>query len=187
MTPLEHMHSALQIEPLVCHRLASLWARQPRTTPDAWAKANRVYPLSAGRPGPRDPDLTPYIIAFERFLADDRYETCALITGTQMSKTDGILDVMGWRLDTNPRPQLYVGPSKDFVENQFEPRLMAMFDQAPRLGSLLLRGKRNRKTRKTCNGVSICLAWAGSATSLSSDQAGDVYVDEYGHLELPSC
>ncbi|WP_244424713.1 terminase gpA endonuclease subunit [Methylobacterium nodulans] len=141
-----------------------------------------MYPLSAGVPGSRDPGLTPYIIPFERFFEDPRYEVCALITGTQSSKTDGILDVIGWRLDTRPRPQLYVGPSKDFVSEQFEPRLMKLFDEAERLAGLVARGKRNKKTRKTVNGVSVRLAWAGSATSLASDQAGDVYIDEYDKM-----
>ena len=99
-----------------------------------------------------------------------------------MSKTDGVLDVMGWRLATKPRPQLYVGPSKDFVTEQFEPRLMKLFDEAPKLADLVARGKRNKKTRKTVNGVSVRLAWAGSATSLASDQAGDVYIDEFDKM-----
>lgn len=117
-----------------------------------------------------------------RFFEDPRYEVCTLITGTQMSKTDGVLDVMGWRLDTAPRPQLYVGPSKEFVCEQFEPRLMKLFDEAERLAPLVARGKRNKKTRKTVAGVSVRLAWAGSATSLASDQAGDVYIDEFDKM-----
>lgn len=133
-------------------------------------------------PGPRDPGLTPYIIPFLRFFDDPRYEVCTLITGTQMSKTDGVLDVMGWRLDTRPRPQLYVGPSKEFVTEQFEPRLMKLFDEADRLAGLVARGKRNKRTRKIVNGVSVRLAWAGSATSLASDQAGDVYIDEFDKM-----
>lgn len=150
--------------------------------PDDWARANRVYPASAGVPGPREPSLTPYIVAFERFFEDPRYEVCVLICGTQMSKTDAVLDVIGWRLDTRPRPQLYVGPSKDFVTEQFEPRLMKLFDEASTLKGLVARGKRNKKTRKTVNGVSVRLAWAGSATSLASDQAGDIFVDEYDKM-----
>jgi phage terminase large subunit GpA-like protein len=141
-----------------------------------------VYGPGSGVPGPRDPNLTPYVIAFERFFSDDQYETCALITGTQQSKTDAILDVIGWRLDTRPRPQLYVGPSRDFVADVFEPRLMKLFDEAPRLAGLIARGKRNKKVRKIVNGAPIRLAWAGSATSLASDQAGDVYIDEYDKM-----
>lgn len=133
-------------------------------------------------PGPRDPYLTPYAIAFERFFAGEKYETCAFVTGTQMSKTDGVLDVMGWRLATKPRPQLYVGPSRDFVTEQFEPRLMKLFDEAEKLAPLVGRGKRNKKFRKIVAGVSVRLAWAGSETSLASDQAGDIYIDEYDKM-----
>lgn len=59
---------------------------------------------------------------------------------------------------------------------------MKLFDEAPQLAALVARGKRNKKVRKLVNGVSIRLAWAGSATSLASDQAGDVYVDEYDKM-----
>lgn len=163
-------------------RLATLWEQRERKSPPEWGRENRVYPPSAGVPGPRNPELTPYIIRFEEFFDDPRYEVCALITGTQMSKTDGILDVMGWRLATKPRPQLYVGPSKDFVSNQFEPRLMKLFDEAKALAPLVARGKRNKKTLKTVAGVNVRLAWAGSATSLASDQAGDVYIDEFDKM-----
>ena len=146
-----------------------------------WAR-KRIYPASAGVPGPRDPALTPYIIPFEKFYTDNKYEICALITGTQMSKTDGILDIIGWRLATKPRPQLYVGPSREFVTAQFEPRLMKLFDESAEIASLVARGKRNRKVLKIVAGVPIRLAWSGSATSLASDQAGDVYVDEYDKM-----
>jgi hypothetical protein len=38
--------------------------------PDQWARENRVYPLSSGRPGPKDPALTPYMIPFMRAFDD---------------------------------------------------------------------------------------------------------------------
>jgi phage terminase large subunit GpA-like protein len=59
---------------------------------------------------------------------------------------------------------------------------MKLFDEAPQLASLVARGKRNKKTRKIVNGVSVRLAWAGSATSLASDQAGDIYIDEFDKM-----
>lgn len=178
----ERPASALSTQQAAFLRLGMLWQQRERKNPPQWGKDNRVYPPSAGVPGPRDPGLTPYIIAFEKFFDNPRFEVCALISGTQMSKTDGILDVMGWRLATKPRPQLYVGPSKDFVSNQFEPRLMKLFDEAVALAPLVARGKRNKKTLKTVAGVTVRLAWAGSATSLASDQAGDVYVDEFDKM-----
>ena len=166
----------------VCQRIAALLTPAPKSTPDVWGGEHRVYPPSAGIPGPRDPWLTPYIIAFERFFDEPRYEEGVLVTGTQMSKTDGALDVIGWQLDTRPRPILYIGPSRDFVTEQFEPRLMALIEQSSRLSKLLARGKRNKKFRKIVNGVPIRLAWAGSPASLASDQAGLVLVDELSKM-----
>lgn len=122
------------------------------------------------------------MIPFARFFDDPHYEAGIFITGTQSGKTDTYLDVIGWRLDSRPRPILYVGPSKDFVTEQFEPRLMALFDQSRRLRTRVARGKRNKKFKKIVNGVSVRMAWAGSAASLASDQAGDVLVDEYSKM-----
>lgn len=106
---------------------------------------------------------------------------CAVFA-SQTGKTDTILDMIGWRLDTRPRPQLYVGPSKDFITDQFEPRLMALLDEAPTLRDKVARGKRMKRTRKVVGGVQVRLAWAGSATQLSSDQAGDIHVDELDRM-----
>jgi hypothetical protein len=44
--------------------------------------------------------------------------------------TDGLLDIMGARLDQRPAPILYVGPIRDFLTDQFEPRLMNLLDEA---------------------------------------------------------
>jgi len=163
-------------------RLARHCEQRARLSQDVWAAKNRTYPLTAGMPGARDPWLTPYIVPFVRFFDDPRYEVCTLITGTQCGKTDAILDAMGWRLDTKPRPQMYVGPSRDFVVDVFEPRLMRMFDETPHLASLMARGKRNKKLRKVVNGVAVRLALGGSPASLAGDQAADIYIDEFDKI-----
>jgi phage terminase large subunit GpA-like protein len=141
-----------------------------------------VYPPSHGHPGPRDPSFTPYIVPFLRFADDPKYETCVLITGTQSSKTDGILDIMGWRLATRPRPMIYIGPSRDFVADIFEPRLMKLLDEAPVLADLVARGKRNKKMRKVVNGVAVRLALGNSPASLAGDSVGDIFIDEFDKM-----
>src|ERR1700676_728542 len=89
-----------------------------------------------------------------------------------------MLDIIGSRLDTRPTPIIYCGPSLDFVTNQFEPRLMELFDQAPTLRGKIARGQKNKKTRKTVAGVQLRLAHAGSSTALKSSAAGLALVDE---------
>ncbi|WEK50321.1 MAG: phage terminase large subunit family protein [Candidatus Kaistia colombiensis] len=153
-----------------------------RTTPDAWAIDNRVYPTSAGKPGPRDPFLTPYMVPFGRAIAERTHRRVVLACSAQMGKSDTFLDVIGQRLDQAPAPILYVGPSKQFVTEQFEPRIMGLLDQAPSLSRKVARGKRMKQTRKLVAGVPLRLAHAGSPTALKSDPFALALTDEADDL-----
>lgn len=126
--------------------------------------------------------LTPYIVDFERGFDDHRYKRNVLVIGAQSGKTESFLDVIGSRCDTRPVPILYVGPSREFLTDQFEPRLMGLFDEAPKLKKKLARGKRMKKTLKRVAGVTVRLAHAGSSTALKSDPAGLALVDEYDEM-----
>ena len=150
-----------------------------RTTPAEWARSNRVYPPSAAVPGPRDPYLTPYIIEPACMASETVYARIVFMSGAQVSKTEMLLDIIGQRLDQKPAPILYVGPTLDFVTKQFEPRLMALLDEAPRLMGKVARGKRLSKTRKLVAGVPLRLAHAGSSTALKSDPAALALIDEF--------
>ena len=163
-------------------RAALLWKPTKRTTPDDWASRNRVYPPSAGIPGPRNPYLTPYAVAFGRVVAAAQHRRAVLVCGAQMGKTDTALDIIGERLDTRPAPILYVGPSKEFNTDQFEPRLSALFSEAKTLSAKVSRTIREKKTLKHVAGVRVRLAHAGSSTALKSDAAALAIVDEYDEM-----
>jgi phage terminase large subunit GpA-like protein len=162
----------------------SSWTMR-RQTPDAWAAANRVYDASTGWPGARDPELTPYVVAFECAFADPRYRRVVLVTAAQSGKTEALLDVIGERLDNHPSPIIYVAPSKEFATDQFEPRLVELFRQSSSLAGKVLGGldsKRQKKTLKRVAGVRVRLAHAGSSTALKSDPCSLALVDEYDQL-----
>jgi phage terminase large subunit GpA-like protein len=145
---------------------------------DEWARQNRVFPLSSGRPGPKDPALTPYMIPFMRGFEQAQYNTVVFVCGGQMGKTDSVIDVVLSRLDQRPVPVIYAGPDRNFVTDQFEPRFDDALNRSPSLAAKLARGKKNKKTRKIVSGVPVRLAWAGSANQLKSDPAGLAIVDE---------
>lgn len=134
------------------------------------------------RPGPREVDLTPYVIAFEQAFELPEYQTVALVCGSQMGKSEAVLDVIGHRFDQRPTPSLYVGPSQDFIVDEIEPRFMEMIESAASLKEKLTRGKKNKRFRKLIGGVPLKFAWAGSATQLSGTTAGLVMVDEYDRM-----
>jgi phage terminase large subunit GpA-like protein len=152
------------------------------TEPDIWAASNRTYPATAAVPGPRDPLLTPYVVEPERVIASGIFKRVVMVFGAQTGKSELMLDVAGQRLDQRPGPILYVGPSKQFLTEQFEPRVMALLDEAPTLMAKVARGKRMTKTRKVVAGVPFRLAHSGSSTALKSDPAVLALVDEYDEM-----
>lgn len=105
-----------------------------------------------------------------------------LVVGSQMGKSETLLDVIGERLDTSPVPILYLGPTKQFLNEQFEPRIQELLDQAPTLAGKVGRGKKSTKTKKIIAGVSLRLAHGGSSVALKSDPFGLVVTDEADEL-----
>lgn len=103
--------------------------------------------------------------------------------GSQEAKTDGALNIIGQKMDDDPEPGIYVGPSKKFVTEQMEPRLMSMIDSADNLSKKLARGQNNKKASKLVSGVELKLAWAGSATELASFPAAWGIVDERDRMD----
>ena len=163
-------------------RLAGLLRPERELTPDVWGAANRTYGPSAGRPGPRDPAFTPYGVPFGRAVASRRFRRVVAVFAAQSGKSETILDVIGARMAQRPAPILYVGPSRQFLTEQFAPRVEALLDEAPTLADRVQRGKRSTMTRKVINGNPLRLAHAGSSTALKSDPAALAIVDEADEL-----
>jgi len=122
------------------------------------------------------------MVPFERAVFEGACKRVIIVTASQSGKTEGLLDIAGQRLDQRPAPILYVGPNKQFLTEQFEPRIMALLDTAPTLASKVARGKRMTKTRKVIAGVPLRLAHAGSSAALKSDPAALALVDEYDEM-----
>ena len=68
--------------------------------------------------------------AFSRAFGDHRWKRVVGVTAAQSGKTATVLDIIGERLDNRPAPILYVGPNKEFLTDQLEPRIEEMFWQA---------------------------------------------------------
>lgn len=123
------------------------------------------------------------MVPFVRACANPLYRRVIGVMGSQMGKTDNLLNVAGARLDDDPAPILYIGPTRSNVEKVVEPRFMKMLRGADDLRAKLAGGKRSSKTYKVIAGVSFRMAWAGSATELASEPAALVLVDERDRMD----
>lgn len=122
------------------------------------------------------------MIPFERAVHARTHKRVVLVVGSQMGKSDSMLDIIGERMDTSPVPILYLGPTKQFLQEQWEPRVMDLLQESPSLRAKLARGKRMTKTRKVISGVPLRLAHGGSSVAIKSDPFGLALTDEADEL-----
>lgn len=121
------------------------------------------------------------MIPFCRAVHSRTHKRVVQVVSAQSGKTETVFDIMGERLDTSPVPMIYLGPTKQFLEEQLEPRLLELLAiealrdrQAPE--------SKQRKTKKLVNGVPVRLAHGGSSSALKSDPFGLALTDEADEL-----
>lgn len=154
----------------------------PRTS-DLWADENRILPKGSAEPGRWRSSRNPYMIAIVRAFSKPAVRRIIFIMGSQMGKSVSMQNIIGHRLDDDPVPIIYVGPTQSNIDNVVEPKIMDMFKNCPSLWDKLAKGQKSTKHHKKVSGVSLRLAWAGSATELASDSAGIGLVDELDRME----
>lgn len=158
---------------------AEIVTAPPPRAADEWAEANRILPPGSPEPGPFRYTRTPYMVPVCRAFASPRYKRVTFVMGTQMGKSATMFNVIGWRLDDDPAPVIYVGPTQSNIDKVVEPKIAEMFRECDSLNRKLKKEKgETSKHRKNVGGVHLRLAWAGSATELASDSAALTLVDE---------
>jgi phage terminase large subunit GpA-like protein len=105
------------------------------------------------------------------------------VLATQMGKTATVLNIVGRKLDDDPAPVIYVGPTKSNLENVVEPQIDAMLKGVESLRNSMPGGKAQKKLLKKVAGVTLRLAWAGSPTELAAQPAHTVIVDEVDKMD----
>ena len=123
------------------------------------------------------------MIPIMRAMSDPRVRRVVTVCGAQMGKTEGFWNVIGWRLDDDPAPILYIGPTQKLVESMSSDRVMKMLQSVPTLWDKLAKGKKNKITEKFIAGVRLGFAWAGSATEIAGHPAALVLIDERDRMD----
>jgi phage terminase large subunit GpA-like protein len=110
---------------------------------------------------------------------DPKYKRVVLVAGAQMSKTELLLNLIGYRMDIDPAPILFISASQRLAESVSTSRLMPMIRSTPALLDKLDTSRSKLKiTEKFIAGQRLGFGWAGSAIELSSHPAHTVLIDE---------
>lgn len=139
-------------------------------------------PPDSPEPGRYRASRTPYMIPPTDAAVSFRYQGIGIVCGTQMGKTAGLFNICGEKLDNDPAPCLWIGPTKSNVENVIEPQFDSMVKNSPTLAGKESR-ERQKKLLKRIAGTVMRFAWAGSATEIASMPAHTVVIDEVDKCE----
>ena len=127
---------------------------------------------------------TPYVIPIARAFLIPTLRRIGFTMARQMAKTNGVVfNVIGHRLDDDPVPMVYIGPTQSNIDDVIEPKVQEMLENSDSLWEKTGRGQDCKKHAKLVAGVMLRLGWAGSSTQLKADAAGIAFVDELDGIE----
>lgn len=149
-----------------------------------WTQKRRVLSRSeSSEPGPFNIHRSPFFIPIYKAIASGKYRRIVIVCGSQMGKTEFILNRCGHKLDTSPVPIILVFPTEGLAKSFSKNRFQKMLRSTPSLYSKMAKGKLDNILEKYISGARVGFAWATSAVQLCSHPAGEVYIDERDRME----
>lgn len=158
--------------------------RPPRDlTVSQWADENRVL-VSEGssEPGPWRTDRAPYQRAIMDAFTEPGIFEIVIKASAQVGKSEVELNMMGWAIDEDPGPMLYVQPTDKVAEDYSKRRIAPMLSACPTLRERVYgaksRDSNNTITMKSFPGGSLAIIGANSPSDLASKPIRYLFFDE---------
>lgn len=115
-------------------------------------------------------------------FTDPQVNIEAVVASSQVGKTEVLINMLGYMIDQDPGPALYVMPTKDFAEDFSKRRLAPMIRDTEvirdKIADSKSRDSNNTISKKTYPGGMISLIGSNSATDLAGTPARYVFGDE---------
>lgn len=164
-------------------RIARTWAPQPDLTISQWADQYRVLtPEGSSEPGPWRTDRAPYQREIMDSINDPLIEEVAIMASAQVGKTEFLLNMIGYHIDQDPAPIMYLLPTEDLIKSFSQKRLAPMISASPVLRSKVYEAKGrdagNTISEKSFPNGYITIVGANSPSGLSSRPIRIVLCDE---------
>jgi phage terminase large subunit GpA-like protein len=176
----------------LAYRQAFLEGLRPELmgTVSEWADAHRVLTGEASaEPGPWRTSRTPYLREpMDCMSASSPVRRVVLVFGSQMGKTEVVLNSIGCNIHWRPGPMLFVEPTLDLLKKVNRQRLDPLLSQTPalveRVKPARSRDSGNTIFTKSFPGGVLMLVGANSATGLQSSPIQYLYADEVSSYPL---
>ncbi|MBI5872707.1 MAG: phage terminase large subunit family protein, partial [Candidatus Omnitrophica bacterium] len=156
------------------------WKLPDKITVSQWTDGNRVLDeLTSAEPGQWRTDRAPYLRGIMDAFADPVIEEITIISSTQIGKTESLYNMMGYSIDQDPAPALYVMPKAEDVEQAAENRLKPMIFKSQALSSHVT-GRADDLTKKRFHFDRMVLYFgsSNSPSDLASRPIRNLFLDE---------
>ncbi|UAT29516.1 phage terminase large subunit family protein [Bacillus badius] len=164
-------------------QVAKQWEPRPDLTVSEWADRYRVLTSeTSAEPGPWRTDRAPYMREIMDSVADKETEEVAIMASAQVGKTEFMLNMVGFHIDYDPGPIMFMLPNKNLIDYFSKKRLATMIESSPPLRSKVFEAKSrdssNTIDEKSFPGGYIAIVGANAPASLSSRPIRLVLCDE---------
>ena len=162
-------------------KIALVLKPPPKLTIDTWADMYRVLSTkSSAIPGKWKTDRVPFQREVMRAISDKNTEKVVMMYGAQLSKTEILMNTVGYFMDYEPSPIMFLMPTKDMAADFSTTRLSDMIQSTPQLRSKVIESAdaRDTKRQKEFSGGYIVLTGSNSASELASRPIRVLLADE---------
>lgn len=161
--------------------IAELWAPRPNLTVSEWADRYRVLTTAtSSEPGPWRTNRAPYMREIMDSITDDNTEEVTIMASAQVGKTEFMLNMVGYHIDYDPCPIMYMLPNKKLINYFSKTRVSTMIEASEPLRKIFAASKNlgNTIDEKNFMGGSVAIVGANAASSLSSRPIRILLCDE---------
>ncbi|HSV27264.1 MAG TPA: terminase gpA endonuclease subunit [Sedimentisphaerales bacterium] len=156
-----------------------VFKKKERLTVSQWAERHRVV-TNGPMTGKWRNDVTPYLVEPMDTIGLPWVRRVILCFAPQTGKTQVAFNFLGYAIDQDPGPAMYVMPDEKITKRISRRRILPMFRGSPRIADLL--SQRADDTTALAvhfqNGMDFMMAWATSAAELSSESIRYLIRDE---------
>ena len=155
----------------------------PETTVTQWANANRrLSSETSAEAGQWRTSRTPYLAEIMDAFTQPAVHKIAVVASSQVGKTEALINMLGYVIDVDPGPAMWVTPTNDNAEDFSKRRLApAIRDCAPlrrKVADAKGRSAANTTLKKRFPGGMLTMTGSNSPANLASVPARYVFGDE---------
>lgn len=166
----------------IADRAWAYFAPPPELTYSEWAEANVVLPDYSAEPGKYRISRVPYMQEPMDCLCDPNIKQCVWMFAARTTKSQGLLNILGYHIDQNPAPILMIRPTVEDAQDFSKERVTPMLEDTPCLSGKVSdprsRDSTNTILHKKFDGGYLVMVGANAPRGLRSWDAAVILCDE---------